>query len=157
MATLYTDFIESPAGWISIQGTDAGLTEIGFIRELHPSTDPYPNDITNLAKQQLGEYIQGTRNQFSLPISPTGTPFELQVWEQVQHIAYGSTITYKQIAEALGNRLASQAVGNANGKNKLLIVIPCHRVIGSQGELTGYAGGISRKEWLLRHEGALLL
>lgn len=155
--TRYSDFIESPAGWISIQGTDAGITSIGFIGEGTPPTPSNPNDVTHLAKYQLDEYIRGTRNQFSLPISPAGTPFELQVWEQVQRIPYGSTKTYKQIAVALGNPSASQAVGNANGKNELLIVIPCHRVIGSKGELTGYAGGISRKEWLLKREGALLL
>ena len=107
------------------------------------------------AKRQLEEYFAGIRAGFSLPLAPEGTAFQKAVWEQLEAIPYGETRTYGQIAAAVGNPNASRAVGGANHNNPIAIVIPCHRVIGANGKLTGYAGGIDLKEALLRIEGII--
>src|SRR5690606_34971068 len=101
---------------------------------------------------QLQEYFEGTRTQFSLQLNPQGTDFQKRVWEELQHIPYGKTISYLELSKKLGDIKAIRAVAAANGKNPLWIVVPCHRVIGSDGSLTGYAGGLHRKQWLLEHE-----
>jgi methylated-DNA-[protein]-cysteine S-methyltransferase len=106
---------------------------------------------------QLTEYFAGERKKFDLPVLFTGTDFQEKVWSEVLKIPYGETITYAQLADRLGARELTRAVGNANGNNPLWIIVPCHRVIGSQGELVGYAGGLWRKQWLLEHEGSQLL
>lgn len=116
-----------------------------------------PDVHTESAKTQLREYFQGNRTAFQLELLPDGTKFEQQVWKQLLEIPQGSTTSYGAIAKKVGDEKASQAVGRANGKNPIAIVIPCHRVVGSDQKLTGYAGGLERKEWLLKHEGALLL
>ncbi len=116
-----------------------------------------PDIHTESARTQLQEYFNGSRNSFHLSLEPDGTTFEHRVWEQLQQIKCGSTASYGQIATKIGDKKSAQAVGAANGKNPIAIVIPCHRIIGSNNDLTGYAGGIHRKEWLLKHEGALLL
>ena len=109
-------------------------------------------------EEQLEEYFGGQRKEFTVPLAPTGTPFQLAVWEQLTQIPYGSTVSYGDIARALGKRLvASRAVGLANGRNPISVIVPCHRVIGSDGSLTGYGGGLERKELLLRLEGASAL
>jgi methylated-DNA-[protein]-cysteine S-methyltransferase len=104
---------------------------------------------------QLAEYFRGERQQFELPLAPRGTTFQQQVWEQLKTIPFGKTASYLQVARAISGEKAIRAVGAANGRNPLCLVVPCHRVIGSDGSLTGYAGGLWRKEWLLRHEGVL--
>lgn len=116
-----------------------------------------PDVHTESAKTQLREYFAGHRTAFQLDLQPDGTDFEQKVWKQLLEIPQGSTTTYGAIAKKIGDEKASQAVGKANGKNPIAVVIPCHRVIGSDQKLTGYAGGLERKEWLLKHEGALLL
>jgi methylated-DNA-[protein]-cysteine S-methyltransferase len=104
---------------------------------------------------QLGEYFAGERTAFDLPLAPRGTPFQLAVWAELTRIPYGKTVSYGEVAAALGKSpLASRAVGLANGRNPISIIVPCHRVIGADGSLTGYGWGLDRKEWLLRHEGA---
>lgn len=101
------------------------------------------------AHKQLAEYLNGTRSSFELPLAPRGTPFQQQVWQALQAISYGTTATYKEIALAVGNPKGCRAVGMANNKNPIGIIIPCHRVIGSNGKLTGYAGGLDTKQKLL--------
>lgn len=145
-------------------------TELGsvtFVEEdgalLVITTHPYQATVgecieTPLIKEahnQLVEYLSGTRKQFELPLSPQGTPFQKKVWDALLAIPYGETRSYKQIAEAIGNRNAMRAVGMANNRNPLLIVVPCHRVIGANGKLIGYGAGIEMKEYLLRLEGSL--
>ena len=116
-----------------------------------------PDTHTESARTQLREYFEGNRDSFQLNLQPDGTQFEQKVWEQLLEIPKGSTTSYGSLAKKIGDKNASQAVGRANGKNPIAIVIPCHRVIGSDNKLTGYAGGADRKEWLLKHEGALLI
>ena len=106
---------------------------------------------------QLEEYFAGDRKVFDVPLRFEGTPFQETVWRALQSIPYGTTWTYGQLAEEIGRPGASRAVGLANGRNPISIIVPCHRVIGSDGSLTGFGGGLGRKEWLLRHEGALLI
>lgn len=116
-----------------------------------------PDVHTESAKTQLREYFESNRTAFHLELLPEGTKFEKRVWKQLLDIPHGSTTAYGTIAKNIGDEKASQAVGRANGKNPIAIVIPCHRVVASDHKLTGYAGGLERKEWLLKHEGALLL
>lgn len=116
-----------------------------------------PDIHTESAKTQLREYFEGYRDSFSLSLLPSGTKFEQTVWNKLLEIPQGSTTSYGTIAKKLGDKNSSQAVGHANGKNPIAVVIPCHRVIGSDQKLVGYAGGLERKEWLLKHEGALLI
>lgn len=130
------------------------ITEIKFMDTDGPED---PDIHTESARTQLQEYFDGNRNSFQLILEPDGTEFERKVWTQLQEIQCGVTASYGQIATAIGDKKSAQAVGAANGKNPIAVVIPCHRIIGSNNDLTGYAGGIHRKEWLLKHEGALLL
>ncbi len=107
------------------------------------------------AADQLDEYFAGTRKEFDLPLAPFGTAFQIAVWAELMRIPYGRTVSYGAVALALGKtQVASRAVGLANGSNPISIIVPCHRVIGADGSLTGYGWGVERKEWLLRHEGA---
>jgi methylated-DNA-[protein]-cysteine S-methyltransferase len=107
-------------------------------------------------KRQLGEYFSGTRTTFELPLSPIGTQFQGRVWEELQRIPYGTTISYGELARRIGKANASRAVGLANGRNPISIIVPCHRVIGANGKLIGYGGGLPRKEALLAFEAAVL-
>ena len=105
-----------------------------------------------MARKQLGEYFKGKRMTFDLPLAPEGTEFQQSVWKQLRKISYGRTKSYGEIANKVGNPRASRAVGAANGRNPISIIVPCHRVIGADGKLTGFGGGIERKRWLLEHE-----
>jgi methylated-DNA-[protein]-cysteine S-methyltransferase len=105
---------------------------------------------------QLAEYFAGTRTTFDLPLDPPGTAFERRVWDALRAIPYGTTVSYGELARRLGDGRATRAVGAANGKNPIPIIVPCHRVVGSRGELTGFGGGLERKRWLLEHEGVLM-
>src|SRR5690554_1959047 len=127
-----------------------GITEIKFIDYDGPDE---PDVHTESAKTQLRGYFESRRDEFSLILLPDGTDFEQKVWKELLHISVGSTISYGSIAKKLGDKNFAQAVGHANGKNPIAIVIPCHRVIGADNKLVGYAGGMERKEWLLKHEG----
>jgi methylated-DNA-[protein]-cysteine S-methyltransferase len=109
------------------------------------------------AGQQLAEYLAGTRTSFDLPLDPLGTAFQKRVWETLRAIPYGTTLSYSELARRLGDVRATRAVGAANGKNPIPIIVPCHRVVGANGALTGFGGGLDRKRWLLEHEGALMM
>ena len=114
-------------------------------------------EILSEAQHQLQEYFEGRLRQFTLPVAPAGTPFQQRVWQELQKVPWGTTTTYGKIAKRIGQPTAVRAVGSANGRNPVAIVIPCHRVIGSDGSLTGYAGGLATKRRLLQLEGALLV
>lgn len=135
---------------IRLGASDAGLTEIAFVME--EDEPARPNAHTERARAQLAEYFNGLRQAFDLPLAPQGTDFQRRVWQALSTIPFGETRCYAEIAEQLGCKGGQRAVGAANGRNPLAIVVPCHRVIGSDGRLTGYAGGIGRKQWLLAHE-----
>jgi methylated-DNA-[protein]-cysteine S-methyltransferase len=148
--TLETAYIESLVGMLEIRGSADGIRSILFINEAVEPTEipPALQDCVN----QLNEYFAGKRNQFDLVLDPAGTDFQLKVWEQLRTIPFGKTISYLELAKLTGSETNTRAVGNANGKNKINIVVPCHRVIGSNGKLTGYGGGLWRKKILLKLE-----
>jgi methylated-DNA-[protein]-cysteine S-methyltransferase len=153
--TYYT----SPLGIVTIQGCDEGLLGIWF--ETH-TTKPEDLGIQDdsfalfeKTKQQLDGYFAGERDHFSVPIAAEGTPFQQSVWQALTRIPFGETWSYQQLADEIGNPKAVRAVGLANGKNPVSIIVPCHRVIGKNGKLTGYAGGVERKSALLKLEGIL--
>ena len=137
-------------GLIRLRANHDGLTEVAFVASEDDA--PRPGELTARAKEQLEEYFAGTRRTFDLPLAPQGTDFQRRVWEALASIPFGETRCYAEIAEQLRCKGGQRAVGAANGKNPIAIVVPCHRVIGSDGRLTGYAGGLGRKQWLLAHE-----
>jgi methylated-DNA-[protein]-cysteine S-methyltransferase len=148
--------IESPVGLLLLAADEAGLREITFARNGQPAP-PRPEWQENAAPlretiRQLRAYFMGRLEQFDLPLAPQGTDFQLSVWNQLCRIPYGETISYGELARRIGNPKASRAVGLANGSNPIPIIIPCHRVIGSNGKLTGYGGGLLIKEKLLALE-----
>ncbi len=160
--------LASPVGELVLTASDAGLTAIYFPTSRHGPPrveskgwveDDGPgvaSAILARACQQLQEYFAGTRTAFDLSLAASGTAFERRVWELLRAIPYGTTTSYGALARRLGDPRATRAVGAANGKNPIPIIVPCHRVVGSRGELTGFGGGIDRKRWLLEHEGALM-
>jgi methylated-DNA-[protein]-cysteine S-methyltransferase len=144
----------SPIGVIEIIGTKDAVYSIMFCERstpIHERNEDTPQALTD-CRDQLDEYFQGMRHEFTFPYSFEGTDFQETVWNALVKIPYAETGQYKELAETIGNGKAVRAVGNANSKNRLSIVVPCHRIIGSNGRLTGYAGGLWRKEWLLQHE-----
>lgn len=144
-------YLNTPLGWARIEGDSDGLTAVTILDEA-PKTDEIVPEILEDAVYQLREYFEGKRRQFSLKLQFLGTPFQMSVWNQLTHIPYGKTISYLQLSEQLGDPKAVRAVAAANGKNPFWVIVPCHRVVGSDGSLTGYAGGLHRKKWLLDHE-----
>ncbi len=148
--TLESARILSPVGIIEISGSDDGIRSIIFLEKESEPT-PVPANLQECA-DQLIEYFAGKRQSFQLKLDPRGTEFQLKVWKQLQQIPYGKTVSYLELARMTGRESNTRAVGNANGKNKINIVVPCHRVIGSNGKLTGYGGGLWRKEILLKLE-----
>ena len=149
---IYTAYYESPIGTLKIEANALHLISISFIENKENGNMQEKNSITMDTINQLDEYFKGERKEFTLPIKRQGTEFQKTVLNQVEKIPYGQTTSYKEIATAINKEKASRAIGNANNKNALLIVVPCHRVIGSNGKLVGYAGGLWRKEWLLHLE-----
>ncbi len=147
---LCSAIINSPIGMLQIVGSDKGIRQVLY-QDASIANDTIPECLRECVNQ-LHEYFEGTRKQFNLRLDPEGTDFQLKVWDQLLTIPYSKTISYAELAILTGNKLNTRAVGNANGKNKLNIIIPCHRVIGASGKLIGYGGGLHRKEWLLRHE-----
>ncbi|MCE3025554.1 methylated-DNA--[protein]-cysteine S-methyltransferase [Salinicola sp. DM10] len=147
----YTPPAGVPLGEIEIRASEAGLTWVGFVTA--PCADARPNTLTGRCAQQLDAYFAGELTHFDLPLAPAGTEFQRRVWQALTTIAFGEIRSYAAQAEAIGRPSATRAVGAANGRNPLSIVVPCHRVIGANGRLTGYAGGLERKRWLLGHEG----
>ena len=150
MANQYCTIIDSPIGELSIFADDDFVNKITFKKT--DASDLTENKVTKLAGSQLAEYFEGKRQSFNLPISQNGTDFQQTVWKELTTIKYGTTISYLQFSTQLNTVLAIRAIAAANGKNDLAIIIPCHRVIGSNGKLVGYAGELWRKQWLLDHE-----
>lgn len=152
----YAYLFDTSMGPIGVAEQEGAVTNVFFGNTVRP--DVYTERDTPLLSQaacQLREYLAGQRRSFSLPLNPAGTEFELRVWQALQTIPFGETRTYAQIAEQIGSPSACRAVGRANSRNPLSILIPCHRVIGSSGALTGYAGGLDMKKRLLALEGIL--
>ncbi len=156
MSEEYRAYYHSPIGWIRITGTEEGIASLYFVEDAEAVTGEIPPCLQECLRQ-LDEYFQGQRRAFSLKLLPRGTEFQQRVWAQLLKVPYGSTASYRDIALALGDADAVRAVGSANGKNPISIIIPCHRIIGSGGKLIGYGGGVWRKEWLLRHERGVLV
>ena len=155
---LFSTTIDSPVGPLTIVASDDGVRTIRW-----PADDPMPmpmsgtvDDATHAVVAatvaQLGEYFSGDRIDFELPLDPVGTDFQRSAWAVLRTIAYGTTVSYGEQAERMGDRRKARAVGAANGRNPIPIIVPCHRVIGAGGALTGFAGGVETKAWLLAHE-----
>jgi methylated-DNA-[protein]-cysteine S-methyltransferase len=144
-----THFYHSPIGWIKFEETESGLISLNFSK---PPSTPQSNSPTKLISD-LDSYFKHSITDWNTKLIPAGTAFQKRTWEIVKSIPKGRTKTYKDIALALGDIKAIRAVANGIGKNPILLFIPCHRVIGSDGSMTGYAGGIEKKRWLLTHEG----
>ena len=166
---------DTPIGPIAIHATDTAVSKVEFAGEqsgeseeqsgeksssrASSSMPPGAHPLLDEVQRQLDAYFAGGLRSFDLPMELDGTPFQRQVWQQLLSVAYGQTASYQDIAHAIDNPKAVRAVGAANGRNPVSIIVPCHRIIGSGGrpKLTGYGGGLWRKEWLLRHEGVLLV
>ena len=143
--------IDSPIGLLRLVSDHDTLVSVSFIELKEEDSDIQP-DILKGAANQLREYFSGERKIFNLNINPAGTDFQKKVWEKVKQVEFGQTVSYLEIAKQTGSEKNTRAVGLANGKNPIPIIIPCHRIIGSNRKLTGYAGGIERKRFLLQHE-----
>jgi len=148
---LYKSIVTTPHGFLTVFANDNAVKAIDFAGT-HPLVDE--NKISKLAARQLSEYIANKRERFDFALDPDGTDFQRKVWQALQDIPFGETASYLDIALALGNKKACRAVGAANGKNPIPIVIPCHRIIGRNGKLTGYASGLVRKRYLLALESS---
>lgn len=156
MTTMYTE-LPTPVGSLLLTANDTAITGIYFpTRDRKPKGRAGSSALLAQACQQLSEYFAGSRTTFDLPLEPGGTAFQQSVWDALRTIPYGTTTSYGAIARRLGDVRATRAVGAANGQNPIPIVVPCHRVVGARGELTGFGGGLDRKRWLLEHEGALM-
>ena len=138
-------------GTAMVEGSKDGISKIFLSDEAETSLEEIPEELAD-AVLQLKEYFSGRRSEFQLKLNPAGTEFQKKVWKLLQEIPFGETVSYLEIAKRLGDPKSIRAAASANGKNPLWIVVPCHRVIGSDGSLTGYAGGLWRKKWLLEHE-----
>jgi methylated-DNA-[protein]-cysteine S-methyltransferase len=148
MATAY---ISTPLGSAKLEGDENGLTYVTILETDEPESKIIP-EILEDAVYQLNEYFEGKRQNFDLLLNPEGTEFQKKVWAALLEIPFGKTISYLELSKNIGDVKAIRAVASANGKNPLWVIIPCHRVIGSDGSLTGYSGGLHRKKWLLNHE-----
>ena len=144
-------YLNTPIGVLEIKGNDTGLVSVHFLDSEESDSAIIPVSLQDTV-QQLIEYFEGDRTDFKLKLNPEGTVFQKKVWRQLQGIPFSKTVSYQEIANQLGDPKVIRAAASANGKNPIAIIIPCHRVIGSDGSLTGYAGGIHRKKWLLDHE-----
>jgi methylated-DNA-[protein]-cysteine S-methyltransferase len=156
--TLYTTTIDSPLGVLTIRASAAGVRAVtwpdddpGRVRIDAPAVAD-SNDIATDAARQLEEYFAGDRRDFDVPLDPIGTDFQRAAWDALCTIPYGETVSYGEQAARLGDERKARAVGAANGRNPISIIVPCHRVVGADGSLTGFAGGIESKAWLLAHE-----
>lgn len=145
-----TAFIKSPLGITKIVGDADGISVISILSEGDLNTK-IPKELKECVSQ-LQEYFDGERNDFTFKLNPRGTDFQQRVWQELLNIPFGKTISYLELSKKLGDVKAIRAVASANGRNPIWIVVPCHRVVGTDGSLTGYAGGLWRKKWLLEHE-----
>lgn len=153
MQKTFTAFISVVGKILQIKGDDSAITEVTFVENLGDSSVNLPK-IAVEAQKQLKEYLEGNRKEFDLMLNPEGTDFQKKVWSLLMEIPFGKTLTYAQMADKLGDPKVIRAAASANGKNPIAIIIPCHRVIGSDGSLTGYAGGLENKRFLLDLENA---
>jgi methylated-DNA-[protein]-cysteine S-methyltransferase len=144
-------YLETPLGTAEIVGDQSGVVSISVWDSKEKTSEKIPESLMDCI-DQLREYFEGNRQEFNLKLNPQGTDFQKKVWKELLTIPFGKTTTYMKQTLALGNENAIRAVASANGKNPIWIIIPCHRVIGTDGSLTGYAGGLWRKKWLLEHE-----
>ncbi|MDB5158835.1 MAG: methylated-DNA--[protein]-cysteine S-methyltransferase [Mucilaginibacter sp.] len=148
-------YYKTPVGICLITEEDDFVSRIHILDEEHEPT-PAETPLLKEVVKQMDEYFAGTRKTFDFPIKQPGTDFQQQVWQELLKIDYGTTISYNQQSQRMNSPLAIRAIASANGKNNLWVVVPCHRVIGSNGSLTGYAGGLWRKQWLLEHEAKVM-
>ena len=153
MAEPYRAYFESPIGLIEIGGTLEAVTALNFVKERRHGL--HTTAIVKDAARQISDYFSGVRRGFDVPINVRGTEFQESVWHELLKVSFGHTASYQDIARAIGRPRAMRPVGAANGRNPVAIIVPCHRIIGSNGSLVGYGSGLWRKEWLLRHEGIL--
>jgi methylated-DNA-[protein]-cysteine S-methyltransferase len=150
MALLEVGYMESPVGLLRIQAGEMGVERIDFVEEI--SDEEMPGPLLFEARKQLRDYFAGERRVFQLPLHAVGTHFQMNVWDELIKIPFAKTLSYEDVARKLGDVKVIRAAASANGRNPLPIIIPCHRVIGKNGKLTGYSGGLSRKKWLLEFE-----
>lgn len=150
----FLDYMETPIGLLVIKASHSHISEIKFWDE-EPRSKTNSNDIVKEAEKQLNQYFERQRNTFDLPLNQRGTDFQNEVWSLLKELPYGQTVSYLELSRRVGDVKAIRAVASANGKNPFHIVVPCHRVIGSNGDLTGYVGGLYRKKWLLELEAAI--
>ncbi len=148
----YTTYLKTPIGQLIITADENSVNSIFFVFDNTEMKPEKSNEVLEICKQQLNEYFAGERKEFDVSINQDGTEFQKRVWSELMKIPHGKTVSYNYIAERVGGKNMMRAVGSANGKNQIGIIVPCHRVIGSDGSLTGYAGGMWRKEWLLKNE-----
>jgi methylated-DNA-[protein]-cysteine S-methyltransferase len=151
MKNLHRYYYDSPIGILEITGSETGITGVNFVEKKVDPEPSIPQPLKDCCRQ-LYEYFVGDRKAFSVRLHVEGTEFQKKVWDQLMKIPYGETVSYKDIALAIKNTKAVRAVGSANGRNNIAIIIPCHRVIAHDGTLGGYGGGLSKKQWLLDHE-----
>ena len=154
MNELHYTYYESPIGMLKIGGTEQYIGELGFVDNTDQLAygEPGITEVMHQCTEQLIEYFHGTRRNFDIPVHQTGTEFQVRVWGELLEIVYGKTISYMDLAKRLGDPKVIRAAASTNGKNKIAIIVPCHRVIGSDSSLVGYGGGKWRKKWLLGHE-----
>ncbi len=157
-SALFSTVVDSPVGTLTIVASDAGVRAVLWpdddpkrVRVLDAVDDP-THPVIAAAASQLDEYFAGTRTTFDVPLDPVGTDFQRAAWEALLTIPYGVTVSYGDQADRMGDRRKARAVGAANGRNPISIIVPCHRVVGANGSLTGFAGGVDTKAWLLAHE-----
>lgn len=154
MSELYYTYYKSPIGLLQIGGTDSYIAELSFVDNQDQIThgEPGVSDVIHQCTEELIEFFAGRRKAFTIPVHQEGTDFQLNVWNELLEIPFGKTISYLDLAKRLGDPKVIRAAASTNGKNKIAIIVPCHRVIGSNKSLTGYSGGLWRKKWLLQHE-----
>ncbi len=148
-----TTYLQTPIGTAVLEGDENGLSSIRVLNDNVP--EGIVPEVLEDAVYQLKEYFEGHRKEFDLKLNPTGTDFQMKVWNALLEIPFGKTLSYLELSKRLGDVKAIRAVASANGKNPIWLVIPCHRVIGSNGDLIGYSAGLDRKKWLLEHESPL--
>jgi methylated-DNA-[protein]-cysteine S-methyltransferase len=151
LTNTYYGYFESPIGLIQVGARSEAITSLHFVEQRRDGHGTHA--IVGEAIRQVSEYFRGTRREFDLPVALQGTDFQRSVWQHLLTIPFAHTASYGEVAKAIGKPRAARAVGAANGRNPISIIVPCHRVLGSDGSLTGYGGGLWRKEWLLKHEG----
>jgi methylated-DNA-[protein]-cysteine S-methyltransferase len=154
MPDIQTTYYHSPIGLLKISGNENFITEISFEDKVQRPDNKKRNlsPLMIQAIEELIQYFNGERRQFELPVNQPGTEFQKEVWNELMAIPYAKTISYLELARRTGDSKATRAVANANGRNNVCVIVPCHRVIGANGELVGYSGGLWRKKWLLEHE-----